>query len=552
MSGPVATYYGLCVLWELVPLALGSLLFRHRRAWKALLLLGLGGLALTLPLGWRTSHYFSTVAIEPPAWRTAVGLGWSSLTSMLHVVWPDSDLPAFVASRFFGALAGPLSYLALLRLAGDPRLAILASAVLVALPFQIALAAGDDAHVSALALFLAGFCHWHDWVKEGARWSLAQAALCFLLMVHTRLETGLYLLAVIALTADGALWPRLRRDAPLLATMILAAAGSLAAAFEIPKGSWPSPSAEMIVREAVRAVLWFPSMGTLEHVRATLFGQVSADELRAIHFYDLSWVPWVLLPFTWLGWLIVVQSALGWRLAAAIVVLGLPGYVVMGAKANDYLAGRHYVGALPLLCLVAAHGVLAIARSLGRASIPLFAAAGALFVAQGLVPLRFQFTFQEEYAFLREALAHLPRKARLVAVSSKLDFGLEPVYSSLRLLRPDIRWVDVGWEPLPTDGRLFAYLGPDCVVMEEVSLEQASSKYKDPSARMRALARARETCRKVRSMKVRRVLAETQVSRRGRGAPVDPRGPPVPIALVELEWPPPWRPGEEAFTPPVH
>jgi hypothetical protein len=219
----------------------------------------------------------------------------------------------------------------------------------------------------------------------------------------------------------------------------------------------------------------------------------------------------------------------GARMLVAVLIARLPGYVYLNVGGTDYLGSRHFIGVMPLLCLVCATSAVTLGRKLGRAA-PLAAlCVAALFAAEARPPLRFRFTFQEEYAFLRRVVAALPANATIANI--QFEFGLSPAESSLRLLRPDVLWIDFGNEHAPTTR--FAYLGPDCHALLLTNLELATQQYLDPTARLSLLENLSARCQILPQLPTLRELARGSVSRHGHGPQIS-AGPRFPIRVVEL------------------
>lgn len=492
---------------------------------------------------WRApipTHFFASVSATFPERITKIGLGWPTLTAMLSHLGPRTDWISFGAARLCGVLTAPIAYAALRRLSQDRRVALFGAGLLVALPFQIALATGDDAQPAALMLLLAGLSHFADYADNGRRLSFALAAPCLVLMVHTRLDTGFMLFAILVLVVQPRAFVALvRRDALMLATAGLATAvfTRVAIAPDIER-CLPYPSPPEVLREALNAVTLFPAMGMHFTKEVTLLGD--APDPAATRFEEISWVPVVVLPLLWSGWGLTLFSGRGARLLVALLIARIPAYVSLNVGGTDYLGSRHFIGAFPLLCLVTATGAVALGQKLGRAA-PLIAACGlALFVAEAQPPLRYRFAFQEEYAFLRRTITALPEGAAVAHID--FEFGLSPWESSLRLLRPDILWID--FANLSSQTTRFAYLGPDCAALQDISIEQATQQYLDRADRIAMLTNLRNRCQLFVRLPARRVLAQESVSRHGHGPSIG-IGPRLPVRLVELAPPSDASPAHE-------
>ena len=516
-------------LWLGAAFAIARLLRAEADARREQWALAAWAFALT---AWRDpipAHFFASVSHTFPEHLSKIGLGWPTLTAALSHLAPRTDWVSFGAARLCGVLTGPIAYAALRRLSPDRHVALLGAALLVALPFQIALATGDDAQPAALMLFLAGLGHFADYVRTGKRDSFALAAPCFVLMVHTRLDAAFTLPAVLVLVVQPRAFAALvRRDAVMLATAGVATAVFTRAAIATDlERCLPYPTPSEVLREAINAVTLFPAMGDHFTVDTTLLGRVA--NMDALNFDRISWVPVVVLPFLWSGWGMLLFTERGARMVAAVLLARLPGYVYLNVGGTDYLGSRHFIGVMPLLCLVTATSAVHLGRKLGRAA-PLAAlCVAALFAAEALPPLRFRFAFQEEYAFLRRALMTLPAEASVA--SFQFEFGLSPAESSLRLLRPDILWVDFGRDGAPPTR--FAYLGPECHALRLVDLELVTRAYLDADRRLAMLTLSRERCQTLERQPTRRELARGSVSRHGHGPQVVV-GPWFPIRIVEL------------------
>lgn len=519
-------------LWLGAAASIAKLLRGEPGARRELWGLAAWSLALTAWRGPVPAHFFASVSAAFPTQVSKIGLGWPSLIAALSHVAPRTDWVSFGAARFCGVLVGPVAYVALRRLSSDRRVALLGAGLLVALPFQIALATGDDAHPAGLLLFLAGLSHFADYAASGRRGAFALAAPCLVLMVHTRLEMAFLLVSILALVAR----PRdfvalLRRDAGmLLAAGVATAVFTRAAISPELERCLSYPSASALLREAINAVTLFPAMGERFTMDETVRGVV--PDLEATVLDRISWVPVVLLPLLWVGWGKLLTAEAGWRMLAAVLIARIPGYAYLGVDGTDYLGARHFVGVLPLLCMVTATGAVAARDKLGIAALPVALFAIHLFVVESRAPLRYRFAFQEEYAFLRRTITALPADAEVANL--QFEFGLFPAKSSLLLLRPDIEWLDFGSDDVPSTR--FAYIGPDCQALQVTNFEQATDGYINRGERLARLTHLDARCRLFTRLPTARVLARGSVSRRGHGPPIDP-GPRLPVVLVELAQP---------------
>ena len=483
-------------------------------------------------VAWRgliPAHFFASVSASFPDHTSKIGLGWPSLVAALSHLAPRTDLVSFGAARLCGVLTGPVAYTTLRRLSGDRRVALLGAGLLVALPFQIMLAIGDDAHPAALLLFLAGMSHFTDYARTGQRRAFALAAPCLVLMVHTRLETGFLLFSILALVAQPkAFAALLRRDARMLSMAGIATVVFTQAAISSDmERCLPYPPPAAVLREAINAVTLFPAMGD-HFTKDMLLGVV--PDFETTNFDDISWVPIALLPLLWSGWGMLLSSKAGWRMLLAVLIARVPGYAYLGVAGTDYLGSRHFVGVLPLLCMVTAVGAVAIGERLRFVALPVALGFAALFFVESRAPLRFRFAFQEEYTFLRRAIATLPENASIAHLP--FEFGLSPAESSLRLRRPDILWSDFNREDSPNTR--FAYLGPDCDALQRTDIEGSTHGYLHPDERLALLTHLRERCQSFTRLPTRRVLLRGTVSRHGHGPPIT-EGPRLPVALIELD-----------------
>jgi hypothetical protein len=165
-------------------------------------------------------------------------------------------------------------------------------------------------------------------------------------------------------------------------------------------------------------------------------------------------------------------------LAKILVTLALPQIALARFIDGEGLIGcRYFLPALPLLALLAAAPLGPLALPRGFASRPgvrlasaIAAAAAALATIAAAWPrYRYRYTYQEEYRFLRAALADAPRPGRVFHVAvhddpafrNDPDCCLSPGRSPLLLALPGVAFepleVDPGARPIPDADEAGAY-----------------------------------------------------------------------------------------------
>jgi hypothetical protein len=160
---------------------------------------------------------------------------------------------------------------------------------------------------------------------------------------------------------------------------------------------------------------------------------------------------------------------------AGLVVLSLAlVHIPLGRLHHDLVEGRYFLSSLVFLAIAAGAGWGAVGswvgnwleRRLGEGRAQPWVAGigtGALLLGtlgEGTQALGTQYAFQDEYVFLRSALAPFPSGCSVYQLPVRsnrfpidIDSALDAPRSPLWLARPGIRFLDMERQPLPPDTR---------------------------------------------------------------------------------------------------
>jgi len=475
---------GLLALWRAGPFSL--------RAADAALVTVLT-LAATALLGapsianWYSNNLPATVSVVDAG--DPNGIAGLLLQAAVRSVVPWTDRTLFALNLLLHAVTGGVFYLAFRALAVERAVAMLALALWSVLPMSVRIGWSDAMHVQVELLFALLLLVWLR-AQQDARWperALALVLVAFLPLV--RLETlVLTPLPVLFGWLTGDRSPRRR----------LVDAGAYAAAWAF--------SAYVVDELYVRR--YGPPIPDLA-ARPQALADPGAYLLLVRQFVTVdsemvNWFPWPATALLAIG-VVAVAVRRPLLLVAVAVAFCLPQLLLdRSFNAEGIVGARYFLPLLPLLALLAASGLAAVAAGLGRVlglatAVPPWRRRRAALqktlddgfgvVAAGLVAMvallaivfaarplyDYEYAFQGEHAFLRQALAALPAGARVLHLPAREDDRLRadpdccldlPV-GPLALAFPSIHFEPIPIRPergLPAavDDRTYYYEGALC------------------------------------------------------------------------------------------
>ena len=507
--------FGVCVTAVLACLV--WLLARWRtwhlpRAWWAILVIGLGGaLAMRLSVSPDLSNWYAEVAAP-------VGGGWPrfgpvsfSLQAVCAAVFPWSDRALFAVNAVLGALTVPLFALAL-RACGVDALSAAGTTALFALaPLHVRVSASPSEHVLAAALTMLALVLW-TWAARDHRWWLGAAAL---------------LVAPAAAFARADALPQLMMI-PLWG--LVARAQSNAPHRRLARKDGIAVGVYCVVLAGIGLAAWrlvivparhpMPELQGIKYAAVELLGQFWRAAVTPPHWVSLTAL---VLGALGLGVLAIRRRALMATVLASLALCFVP--LGRTLDADGLVGSRYFQLAIPIALVLSGAGFgwlcSLVARTLGAhdrtarwATGALFAALVTLALVEGREPLTYRYTFQDEYRFLREAMASLPQGCTITqlplrgeALLRDLDCCLDAPRSPLILARPDLRF-----EYADPRGANPSLARSDCVAYYEGAAcslaDTLPSRQRAPNAR----AWFNEGCGLMRSAGALELTREAQVS----------------------------------------
>ena len=398
------------------------------------------------------------------------GVAGFLLQAVVRAILPWTDRTLFGLNLVLHAASGGVFYVAFRALSIERGVALLALLLWTVLPLSVRIGWSDAQHVQVELLFALLLLIWLR-AQDNRHWpERLLGPLLAALLPFVRLEA--LLLAPLPLLFGPLVGdrPRSRR---LLDALVYGALLSMSAAAVF----------ELFVRHYDMSVSGLaPGMGSmlslLDHFR--LFRQFLVVESGMP-----NWFPW---PATLL--LAVGAVVLAARQPTLLAAFCIP-QLLLGRlfNAEGMVGARYFLPVLALLALVAAHGLAIMAEGLQRvlarhtdgrsATLAARAAAmlGALTVVPASMPLyRYEYTFQGEHRFLRQALAVLPADSLVLHLPAREDDQLrndpdcclDPPNSPLALAFPSVHFEAIPIRPdrphLPAavDSRTYYYEGALC------------------------------------------------------------------------------------------
>jgi hypothetical protein len=382
-----------------------------------------------------------------------LGPGALVIESVARAALPWTDRTLFALTLVASSLGSALWYVAL-RALDVPRATCLLAAALGAvspLPARAAWSGGPHAFVFALhALLLVA------WIRAQRPGAWADRALALVLVMALpllRVDAIVFAATPLLFTVARDGW---RRRLGLATGYVVVLACAAALTWELvvlPSGAHVPDASERAA--TARSLL----------VDFDLVGQLFAEPARS------AWFP---RPLAWLVVAGAVTLALRRPalLAGIVVALAAPEIALARLVNGEGLIGcRYFLPAFPLLALLAAAPLGPLARPTAKRWGLVAAAVGAAALTVGAAwPMYHRrYTYQDEYAFLRAALASAPRPARVFHVAvhddpilvRDPDCCLNPSRSPLVLALPSLDFepleVDPAAGPLPDTDEPAAY-----------------------------------------------------------------------------------------------
>lgn len=468
--GGIAVLLGVVVLWRARPVAGEQL----RDALAVVVATAMTTAVLGVPsvANWYTNFLPATGGIMDAADQN--GMAGFFLQAMVRGLFPWTDRTLFGLNLFLHGVTGGVFYLAFRALRVERAETLLALALWAVQPVTVRVGWSDAQHVQVTLLFALLLLVWLRAQDEDNWPERLLAPVLAALLPAVRLEASV--LAPLPLLFGPFVGNRSGSRRLLDAAAYAGLLGlSVAAVFElfVRRYDMPLPDPAQVLRAAV---------SQLVHLRH--FGQLV--------FVDSGMANWVPLPTTvLLGIGAVVLAVRQPRRLVAIVVAFLVPQLLLDrlVNAEGMVGARYFMPVLALLMLVAASALTTLAaglqfmlmRTLHVAAGPVVTVVagtlGVAAVAVTSVPLYgYQYSFQGEYRFLREALRALPANAVVLHlpvreddhIRNDPDCCLDLPNSPLALAFPGMRFETVPIRPdgarLPAavDASTYYYEGAIC------------------------------------------------------------------------------------------
>ncbi len=439
----------------------------EKRWWQAGAALLLLALLLRFAVPPTLSNWYTTVLSQGATPKVdRYGSGHIAMQWLLRSVLPWGDRALFGANQVLGAAIVPLWLVVLRQRAFDLRTAVLAAGLLAVLPLHVRLTNSASEHVLAAFLWLAALATWQSAMRARARSAMGAlgllAAVLALLTALTRVDAAAPLAAIAGWTllVDRCEQP-LALSRRTMATLLWLAVWLLAIAFVLP-----------LVRVAV------VEQGTpMPHLAERLDAlRAFVPGMRRLMFGHPGWIGPLVGSATLVGLLVGLRQRPLLTLTALATILTIP--LGIGRSPYDFIMMRYY---LPLLPLVTIFAALALAPLVRRRWVTPLLLGAVVLLAWPAWQLRY--TFQDEYAWLREQLQQQPADCTVAQIGVShhrnffldLDCCLDLPRSPLVAALPGRQFVltDTAEELRATPGacRLY-YEGAVCALEETAELKQ--------------------------------------------------------------------------------
>jgi hypothetical protein len=466
----VAALLGLAALWRARPFSrerLADVTLVCALSFAATALLGEPSVA-----NWYSNHLSVVGGILDAEDQN--GIAGFFLQAAVRSILPWTERTLFGLNLFLHAAAGGVFYVAFRALLIERGVALLALLLWAVLPLSVRIGWSDAQHVQVELLFALLLLAWlraqdeHNWPER------LLAPLLAALLPFVRPET--LVLAPLPLLFAPFVGDR-RRSRRVLDAVVYGGllAMSAAAVFELFVRRYDMPIPDLATR--MRSLFSLPEY--LQLFRQFVFVNSGMP----------NWFPGPATALLVIG-VVVLAVRQPARLAAILAAFCIPQLLLDRLfNAEGMVGARYFLPLLALLALVAAYGLATVAegfrRLLARYAKPVSATRaarvaavlGALTVVPASLPLyQYEYAFQGEHRFLRQALAALPAGARVLhlpvreddRIHNDLDCCLDLPKSPLVLTVPLLHFEPIPIRPdrprLPAavDDRTYYYEGAPC------------------------------------------------------------------------------------------
>ncbi len=403
-------------------LALAEMLqHRSRQAERLWFWVGLGCFALALcarlAVHPAPANWYSEIATSDQPWAgTRFGPAEAVFQRLLAALLPWSDRTLFDVNILLGALTVPLFLAALRALAVDVRVALGVGILLALSPFHVRISASSSEHVLSGLLTVLALVLWLQGVAS-RRWTSVVAGLSLLPLTCFLRADAFTQLVALPLWAILPWWRVPVEAAPPRRWRWIAA------------GAW------IMVLAAVAFPVWWlvvvpshhprPDLGSITQVLGRLFAQYPAVALK-----DPHWIPLVAVLLAAVGAVYLGLRRPGLLACLLLTLVTCFGLLGRSLESDGLLGARYLLLTEPVFLTLSGYGVLVIAEIAGRwwpvvrqpGGAAFLAALAGIGAAVGSYPAyRYEYAFQEEYGFLREALRGLRQGCTVYQLAVRVE-----------------------------------------------------------------------------------------------------------------------------------